>query len=135
MIRRYVTPKSSTSPLAAEPAGRASGAARHDERGEDDADERRQPHRLHADVGGVGRPAGAEAAGDPLGRAVGEEVAAGDDEAEHGGGDRQPAELGRAEAPDDRRVDEHVQRLDGEAAERRDGQRDDPPVRAVIERG
>ena len=75
--------------------------------------------------------AGAEAAGDPFRRAVGEEVAPRDDEAEHGGGDGQPAELGRAEAADDRRVDEHVQRLDGEAAERRDGQRDDAPVRAV----
>ena len=116
--------------LAAEqPAGerRADG----DERCQGDADEHRQPDRLHGDVCRLDRTAGAEAAGDPLGGAVGEEVAAGDDERENGCGERQAAELRRAEPSDDGGVDEHVQRLDGERAERRDGQPEDLAVCAV----
>ena len=99
-----------------------------DERAEDRSDEDGQPDRLHADVGGGGGVTGAEAAGDPLRRAVGQEVAPGDDEREHRCRQRQTAELRGAESPDDRRVDEHVERLDGEAAEGGDRQADDPPV-------
>ena len=113
--------------VAAEPAADRRGGDDDDGR-QHDADDRRQPHRLHADVGGVVGSTGTEAPRHPLGRAVGEEVAAGDDEAEHGGGEGQPAELGRPQAPDDRRVDEHVQRLGRQAPQRRQRQPDDPPI-------
>ena len=49
------------------------------------------------------------------------------------GGDRQPGERVGADPPDDRRVDEDVQRLDGQRAERRDRQPDDPPIELVAQ--
>ena len=65
--------------LAAEDAGRGLGE-RRDEHGEGHAEEQRQPERLHADAGRRLRPPGAPLVGEPLGGAVGQEVAAGDDE-------------------------------------------------------
>ena len=56
---------------------------------------------------------------DLRGRAVGEEVEDRERRREHGRGDRERRELRRPEVPDDRRVDEHVQRLGGQRAERR----------------
>ena len=92
-----------------------------------------QPQRLHADVGGARAIAGAHPSGDPLGGAVGEEVGADDDERQHGGGQRQSGELRGAEASDDRRVDEHVERLDRQRAEGGDRQRHDPAVGGIQE--
>ena len=64
-------------------------------------------------------------AGDVRGRAVGEEVEDRERRREHRRGDRERRELRRPEVPDDRRVDEHVQRLGGQRAERGDGERED----------
>ncbi len=97
------------------------------------AEQDRQPQRLHADVGGARAIAGAHPPGDPLGGAIGEEVGADDDERQHGGGQRQSGELGGAEAPDDRRVDEHVERLDRQRPEGGDRQRDEPPIGGIEE--
>jgi hypothetical protein len=113
------------------------GAAEHDhqrlreddERGNrDDAHENRQPHRLYTDGRRSGRPSGAEAAGDLLRRAVGEEVRSGDDQAEHCDGDRQAPEFLGTEPADDRRVDEPVERLDRERPQRGNCEREDPAV-------
>ena len=49
---------------------------------------------------------------------VGEEVEDRERRAQHRGGDRERGELGRPEVPDDRRVDEHVERLGRERPER-----------------
>ena len=51
-----------------------------------------------------------------------------DERREHGRGERERRELGRAEMADDRRVDEQVQRLGGERAEGGCGQAKDLPV-------
>jgi hypothetical protein len=61
-------------------------------------------------------------------RAVGEEV----EDEERGGedraGDGEPPELGRAQVPDDRGVDEDVERFGRQGAERGDGEPQDLPV-------
>jgi len=65
---------------------------------------------------------------DVRGRAVGQEVEDREGGGEDRRGDRQRRELRRAEVPDDRRVDEQVQRLGRERAERRQGEPQDLAV-------
>ena len=72
--------------------------------------------------------AGADAAGDRGGRAVGEEVEDAERHAEHGAGDAEPAERPGAEVPDDRGVGQDVERLGRERAERRDREPQDLAV-------
>ena len=128
-----MTAASSTSPLP--PSNRAAGSAK-------DGDERsasgtprseRQPERLDADTGGRLPVARAAVVGQPLGGAVGEEVAAGHDEEQDRRGQGQTGEGRRAEAPDDGRVDQDVERFDGQRAEGRDGQGDDAAVDGPVE--
>ena len=113
--------------VGAEQSGEAGREDEQQRRG-DRADDHRQPHRLDADRRRVIRAARADPVRDAFGRAVGEEVRAGDDEREHRDGDGDAAELVGTDAPDDRRVDEAVQRLDGERAEGGHTQRDDPAI-------
>ena len=94
-------------------------------------DEQAQPQRLRAHERGLVSAPGAVQAGDVRGRAVGQEVEDRERGVEHGRGDRERGELRRPEVPDDRRVDEHVQRLGGERAERGQGEREDPAVVAA----
>jgi hypothetical protein len=62
------------------------------------------------------------------GRRVREEVAQRDDRREEHGGQRECCKLRRPEVADDRRVDEQVQRLGRERAERRQGEPEDLAV-------
>ena len=62
------------------------------------------------------------------GRPVLEEVEDREERAEHDGGDPERGELRAAEVADDRRVDEDVERLGGERAERRHGEAEDLAV-------
>ena len=71
--------------------------------------------------------------GDALRRAVGQEVAARDHEQEHGRRQRQAGQGLRAEVTDDRGVDQDVERLDRQRAERRQGHRHDATVVLVGE--
>ena len=61
-------------------------------------------------------------------RPVGEEVEDGERGRQHRRRDRERGELRRAEVADDRGVDEHVERLGGERAERRHGEPEDLAV-------
>jgi hypothetical protein len=70
------------------------------------------------------------------GRAVGQEDAQRDEVREHGRGERERSELRRAEVADDRRVDQQVQRLGGERAERGEGEVEDlAVVRGAAQQG
>ena len=87
-----------------------------------------EPGRLHAVAHGVGAPAGAVQPGRHRGRAVDQEVAEPGGVGEQQRADRQPAQLGRAEVADDRRVDEDVQRLGRQRRQRGQREREDLPV-------
>ena len=104
---------------------RASATASDEQR---DADASAEPQRLRAEPRRLARLARAVQPRHLRGRAVGEEVEDGEGGAQHARRDRQRRELRRAEVADDRRVDEHVQRLGGERAERRDGEPEDLAV-------
>jgi hypothetical protein len=75
--------------------------------------------------------AGAEQPGHGARGAVGQEdehgVARQQDRRGHG----QPAELRRAEVPDDRRVGQHVQRLGGQRPQGRDGEAEDLAIQVL----
>ena len=103
------------------------GAGRQHEGGDEqhEAEEERQPERLRAEEGGLAVAAGAVQAGDLRGGAVGEEVEDREAGREHRRRDRQRGELRRAQVADDRRVDQHVERLGRERAQRRDGEGED----------
>ena len=78
--------------------------------------------------GGAAFVAGAEVTGHDRGRAVGQEVEDAERRGEHRAGDTEPAELMRAEVPDDRGVGEDVQRLGDQRAERRHRKPQDLPI-------
>ena len=71
--------------------------------------------------------------GEPLGGAVGQEVAAGDDEEQDRRSEGEAGEGRGAEASDDRRVDQDVERFDGQRAEGGDGEGDDAAVDGAVE--
>ena len=108
--------------------GLALAAEQRDERvGQHEAGERErdpdrggQPQRLRGQLAGAGGVARAVQARDLGRRPVREKEAQRDERREHRGGDRERRELDRPEVPDDRRVDEQVQRLGRERAERGD---------------
>jgi hypothetical protein len=91
-------------------------------------DPEREPQRLRAERRGVLVATGPVQARDLRGRAVGEEVEDRERRRHHRRGDRQRRELGRAEVADDRGVDEHVERLGRERAQRGQGEREDLAV-------
>jgi hypothetical protein len=91
-------------------------------------DEQAQPQRLGAHQRRLPLLARAVQPRDVGGRAVGEEVEDREGGGEHRRRDREGGELRRPEVPDDRGVDEHVQRLGGERAERGHGEGEDPAV-------
>jgi hypothetical protein len=101
--------------------------------GQGDAQERAQPQGLHADGGRLVVAPGAEAMGEALGGAVGDEGARGSEDEQRGCGQRHSAELSGAEVADDGGVDQHVQRLDGQRAQRRQRQAGDVAIETVAE--
>ena len=101
-----------------------------DRGGEHDPDREREPERLRAELAGDRVLAGPCRPRDLGGRPVLEEV----ERREHGERRRRGAERGElraAEVPDDRGVDEDVERLGGERAERR---KREPEDLAVVRR-
>ena len=85
-------------------------------------DRDREPRGLHALGDGVRPAAGAVQAGGAGGGAVGQEGQLGGDLGEHDRADGQRTERHRAEMPDDGRVDQQVERLGGQHAERGHGE-------------
>src|SRR4051794_21087763 len=67
-------------------------------------------------------------AGDPRRRPVGQEVAQRDERRKDRRSQRQRGQLDRPQVPDDRRVDQQVERLCGQRSERREGQPEDLAV-------
>jgi hypothetical protein len=92
------------------------------------ADGERQPQRLRRKLARVGLAAGAVKPRDMRGRRVGEEVAQCDDRRQQRRGQRERRQLLGSEVADDRGVDEQVQRLGRERAERREGETQDLAV-------
>ena len=100
-----------------EPAGRLGDELEGE--GEHDAEQHGDPRGLHADADRIVAPARAEQPRRARRRPVGQEVAEPGDVREQRAADRDAGELLRAEVADDRGVDQHVQRLRGERAQRR----------------
>ncbi len=99
-----------------------------DERGDADAEADGEPHRLRAEPPRRLLLARSARARHLRGRPVLEEVEDREDAAEDRRGDAERGELRAAEVPDDRGVDEEVQRLRGERAERRHREPEDLAV-------
>ena len=119
---------------AAEEAGRRLGEG-SDENGQRRPEQQRQPQCLHANASGRCWASRAAVMGQALCRAVREEVAPGHDEQEDRCRDGQTGQRRRTQPTHDGRVDQHVERLDGERAERWHGQRHDATVVGISEEG
>jgi hypothetical protein len=94
-----------------------------------EADENRQPRRLHTFGNRVGTPARAVQPGDTRGCAVRQEGHLGRDLGEYDTRHGKSGQGDRTEMADHGRVDQQVERLGREHAQRRDGKREQAPKR------
>ena len=95
---------------------------------ETDPEREGEPHAGDPVFGGTPFVAGAEVTRHDCGGAVGQEVEDTERGGEHRAGDTEPAELMRAEMPDDRRIGEDVQGLGDQRAECRHREPQNLPI-------
>ena len=97
-------------------------AADFDDDHDQHTDPQRQPGRLHALADRGGPITGAEMAGRPCRRAIGQEGALRGHQPQDESADRQSGQRERPEAADDGEIEKQIDRLGGEHAERRQRQ-------------